>query len=84
MSLPTFPLEDIRKRKVLTEKHQEHNRAWMVNWIATQKNKVVRKQNYEEAGRWREFEKLFYDVKQYPYDEKIFDNIFFELYERFE
>ena len=84
MSLPTFPPEEIRKRRVLVEKFQYEDRSWMLRWIQEQKYYLIMKQNYEEAAKWRDFEKMFRDTEEYPDNIKTFDNIFFTLYEKFE
>jgi hypothetical protein len=84
MGLPTFPPDEIRKRIVLVEKFQHKDRSWMLKWIQIQKHNLIVKQNYEEAAKWRDFEKMFRDAQEYPDNIKTFDNIFFTLYEKFE
>jgi len=80
-----FP-EEVRQRKVLTEKYRI-DRLWMMDWIQEQKNKVARNQQYEEAAKWRDIERTFYNIEKNEEKHHLrpeFDEIFFYLYESLE
>jgi len=84
--MPEHLPEEVRQRKVLTEKYRS-DRLWMMDWIQEQKNKIVRNQRYEEAAKWRDVERTFYDIEKNENHHHLrpqFDEIFFYLYESLE
>jgi len=101
--MPEHLPEETRQRKVLTEKYrsdrlwmmdwiqEQKNKIvrnlWMMDWIQEQKNKIVRNQQYEEAAKWRDIERTFYNIEENEEKHHLrpqFDEIFFYLYESLE